>query len=101
AECHPELAKDPRLMRRSQEADPQPALSEAERVVPPQDDSYSLIGSKLSESTTWLYHLQVVTTAQRRAPAIEAGLQFGLRNRWYPVFESRDLPGGKAIGIKR
>src|ERR1051325_734044 len=42
-----------------------------------------------------------MTTGGRRATAIESGLQFGLRNRWYPIFESRDLAGGRAIGIKR
>jgi len=39
--------------------------------------------------------------ATRRTAAIDAGLQFGLRNRWYPVYESADLGHGKAIGIKR
>ena len=39
-------------MRRTREADPQPALSEAERVVPPQDDTNSFIRFELSESTT-------------------------------------------------
>src|SRR5439155_328581 len=33
--------------------------------------------------------------------AVDAGLQFGLRNHWYPIFESRDLPLGKPIGIRR
>src|ERR1700704_4957763 len=39
--------------------------------------------------------------ATRRTAAIDAGLQFGLRNRWYPVYESADLDHGNAIGIKR
>jgi phenylpropionate dioxygenase-like ring-hydroxylating dioxygenase large terminal subunit len=37
----------------------------------------------------------------KRPAAIDAGLQLGLRNRWYPIFESRDLGSGKAIGIRR
>src|SRR5262245_20589187 len=36
-----------------------------------------------------------------RRLAIDSGLQFGLRNRWYPVFESRELGPGKPIGIRR
>ena len=37
----------------------------------------------------------------KRPAAIDAGLQLGLRNRWYPIFESRDLGSSKAIGIRR
>src|SRR5499427_8804986 len=42
-----------------------------------------------------------MTAPARRGTAIEAGLQFGLRNRWHPVFESRDLPTGKPVAIVR
>jgi pimeloyl-ACP methyl ester carboxylesterase len=40
-------------------------------------------------------------SAVRRTAAIDTGLQFGLRNRWYPIYESADLGHGRAIGIKR
>ena len=31
----------------------------------------------------------------KRPAAIDAGLQLGLRNRWYPIFESKDLGSGR------
>ena len=31
----------------------------------------------------------------------EEGLQSGLRNRWWPVYESADLDAGKPVGIRR
>ena len=36
-----------------------------------------------------------------RRLAIDSGLQLGLRNRWYPIYESRDLAAGKPVGIRR
>ena len=39
--------------------------------------------------------------AAKRPAAVDAGLQFGLRNRWYPIFESRDLTPRTPVGIKR
>jgi len=34
-----------------------------------------------------------------KRPAIDSGLQFGLRNRWYPIYESRDLGTGKPVAL--
>ena len=39
--------------------------------------------------------------AAKRPAAIDAGLHFGLRHRWYPIFESKDLRTGTPVGIKR
>src|SRR5215813_13396156 len=33
------------------------------------------------------------------APNLPAGLPKGLRNYWYPVLQTEDLPEGKAIGF--
>lgn len=32
---------------------------------------------------------------------VPAGLEYGLRNYWYPILQSADLPADKPIGIKR
>jgi phenylpropionate dioxygenase-like ring-hydroxylating dioxygenase large terminal subunit len=38
---------------------------------------------------------------RRKRVGAEEGLLAGLRNRWWPVFESRDLPAGRPVGIRR
>jgi phenylpropionate dioxygenase-like ring-hydroxylating dioxygenase large terminal subunit len=44
----------------------------------------------------------VSPTGQRRTRvAAEEGLKDGLRNRWWPVFESADLPAAKPVAIRR
>src|SRR4051794_26003322 len=34
------------------------------------------------------------------APGIPAGLPLGLRNYWYPVLQSEELPTGRPVGFK-
>jgi phenylpropionate dioxygenase-like ring-hydroxylating dioxygenase large terminal subunit len=38
---------------------------------------------------------------RQRGTAVEAGLQLGLRNRWYPILLARELGRGHALGIRR
>ncbi len=47
--------------------------------------------------------MDAMTPAARRPQRIgvDQGLQIGLRNRWWPVFESADLRGDKPVGIRR
>src|SRR4030088_553237 len=34
------------------------------------------------------------------APNLPAGLPLGLRNYWYPVLQSEELPAGRPVGFK-
>jgi phenylpropionate dioxygenase-like ring-hydroxylating dioxygenase large terminal subunit len=35
------------------------------------------------------------------APGVPAGLELGLRNYWYPILMSTELPSGQAVGVRR
>jgi phenylpropionate dioxygenase-like ring-hydroxylating dioxygenase large terminal subunit len=37
---------------------------------------------------------------QEMAPGIPAGLPLGLRNYWYPVLQSEELPAGRPVGFR-
>jgi phenylpropionate dioxygenase-like ring-hydroxylating dioxygenase large terminal subunit len=37
---------------------------------------------------------------QELAPGVPAGLPLGLRNYWYPVLQSEELPAGRPVGFK-
>jgi hypothetical protein len=37
---------------------------------------------------------------QELAPGIPAGLPLGLRNYWYPVLQSEELPRERPVGFK-
>lgn len=35
------------------------------------------------------------------APGVPAGLELGLRNYWYPILESTELPSGRPLSVRR
>jgi phenylpropionate dioxygenase-like ring-hydroxylating dioxygenase large terminal subunit len=43
----------------------------------------------------------VATRVDEIVRDVPAGLEYGLRNYWYPVLQSEELPADKPIGIKR